>query len=85
MPVAGFLIPDSGECNREQLKLIVNLCFSSKQRAQLNYGSVETTSGIFLFKKARSQCAAFNLDALYAWHQQNIAVHVHFRTYYNYY
>jgi hypothetical protein len=37
---------------------------------------LETTAGIFLFEKARSKCTADTLDALYAWHQQDLAVHV---------
>jgi hypothetical protein len=40
------------------------------------YGNMETVGGIFLYQKARSEGAEFNLDALHAWHQQDQPVYV---------
>jgi hypothetical protein len=37
---------------------------------------LETIAGIFLFEETRPERAAFNLDALYAWNQQDIPVYV---------
>ena len=43
------------------------------------YGSLETGRGVSLYQEEGSECAAFAMDAVYAWDQQDIDIYVFVR------
>jgi hypothetical protein len=42
----------------------------------LSNGNLETIAGVFVYKETRPERAAYLLDALYAWHKQDLFVYV---------